>query len=89
MVTVSHHTRSCPEDISGLLISAFPGSHCVVTVISQLGFLGRGGGQGCRQEVKEALLPKNKVKILTVHIRQAFTPKGCGKQAMVFLGPLT
>lgn len=35
------------------------------------------------------LLPKNKVKILTVHIRQAFTPKGSGKQAMVFLGPLT
>lgn len=48
MVTVSHHTRSCPEDISGLLISAFPGSHCVVMAISQLGFLageeGRGAG---------------------------------------------
>lgn len=48
MVTVSHHTRACPGDILGLLISAFPGSHCVVTVTWQLGFLageeGRGAG---------------------------------------------
>lgn len=38
MVTVSHHTRACPRDISALLISAFPGSHRVVTVTSRSGF---------------------------------------------------
>jgi len=52
MVTVSHHTRACPRDISGLLISAFPGSHCVVTVTPRPGFLagdeGRGAGEGNR-----------------------------------------
>lgn len=71
MATVSHHTRACPGDISGLLISAFPGSHCVVTVTSQLGFFGRAGGQGCRREEKEAPLPKNKVKIPVYPARQA------------------
>lgn len=49
MVTVSHHTRACPRDISGLLISAFPGSHCVVTVTTWPHFFGRGAGERHRR----------------------------------------
>lgn len=92
MATVSHHTRACPGDISGLLISAFPGSHCVVTVTSQLGFFGRAGGQGCRREEKEAPLPKNKVKILPVPGLPCPSGRPPSQRALakqVLLGPLT
>lgn len=53
MATISHHTRACPQDISGLLICAYPSSHCVVTVTLWLGLLageeGRGAGE-CSQK---------------------------------------
>lgn len=91
MVTVSHHTRACPWDISGLLISAFPGSQCVVTVTSQLGFLsgeeGRSAGErnrtptfgGCCSQNPRSrccLLPVSPVHQADLH------PKDMGMEAL-------
>lgn len=83
MVTVSHHTRACPQDISGLLTSAFPGSRCVVTVTLQTGFLAGERGKGAGDAA-----PKNQGQgpacaWLPLPITQPSIPKGSSSQGKV------